>query len=76
MVNGVLERVWARCECKGEGVSSILKLNSDMERGEGKRKENGDRRPCHGWPAGIAGGGTGKTAEQKREEGARGLTSH
>jgi hypothetical protein len=41
-------------------VSSSSNLNSDRERGEGKRKESGGRRPCHGWPAGIVGGGAGK----------------
>jgi hypothetical protein len=69
MVNGVLEHVWARCECKGEGVSSSLNLNSDRERGEGKRKGNGDRRPCHGWPAGIAGGGAGKRQSKRGRRG-------
>jgi hypothetical protein len=37
MVNGVLECVWVRCECKGEGMSPSLNLNS-TGRGEGKRK--------------------------------------
>jgi hypothetical protein len=38
MMNGVLERVWVRCECKGEGVSSGSSLNRDRKRGEGKRE--------------------------------------
>jgi hypothetical protein len=37
MVNGVLERVWVRCECKGEGMRSSLNLNSDREKGKGEQ---------------------------------------
>jgi hypothetical protein len=31
MVNGVLECMWVRCECKGEGVSSSTTLNKDKK---------------------------------------------
>jgi hypothetical protein len=38
MMNRVLEHVWVRYECKGEGVSSGSSLNRDKRRGEGKRE--------------------------------------
>jgi hypothetical protein len=43
MVNGVLERVWVRRECKGEGMRSSLNLNSDREKGKGNGRA---RRPA------------------------------
>jgi hypothetical protein len=42
MVNGVLERVWVRRKCKGQGVRSSLNLNRDREKGKGNGRA---RRP-------------------------------
>jgi hypothetical protein len=36
MVNGVLECVWVRCECKGDGVRLSLNLNSNRDKGKGE----------------------------------------
>jgi hypothetical protein len=64
-----------RCECKEEGVSSSLNLNSDRERGEGKQQGAaagglaiGGRRALR-----EVGPGNGRA---KEGGGARGLTSH
>jgi hypothetical protein len=57
-----------RHKCKGEDESLGSTLSSEIERG-GEAEGRGGRRPCHGWPAGIAGGGAGKRQRKRRRRG-------
>jgi hypothetical protein len=62
MVNGVLECMWVRCECKGEGVSSSTTSNKDRE----ERREKGKAPTALRLPL-MAGGPCGSKEENRKE---------
>jgi hypothetical protein len=70
MVNGVLECMWVRCECKGEGVSSSTTLNKDREgrRGKGKAPTALRLPLMAGGPCGSKEGKENRKMERKRRE--------